>query len=139
MELKEVVQVSNFFQIGIYSIVERKESLRSGQKGFEIPNAMGFRWLKHSISTSDFKSHPETKTKVIYLIIFFNLKFLTDFFISGKRASAQTAEPGLHLESKGGKDAGRELEDIFIYLKRSWIEVNKVNLWIIIVVFYLIK
>jgi hypothetical protein len=43
MELKEVVQVSNFFQIGIYSIVERKESLRSGQKGFEIPNAMGFR------------------------------------------------------------------------------------------------
>jgi hypothetical protein len=33
-------------------------------KGLKIPNAMGIRCQKHPISTSDFKSHPETKAKV---------------------------------------------------------------------------
>ncbi len=69
-------------------------------KGFEILNAMSFRWQKHLISTSDFKSQKPV-AKVIYLIM--NLMFLTDFLISGKQVPAQTSEPGLHLESKAGR------------------------------------
>jgi hypothetical protein len=71
-------------------------------KDFKIPKCNEFPLTKTN-STSDFKSHPEAK--VSYLIIFMNLKFLTDFLISGNQVPARTSEPGLHLEYKAGKDA----------------------------------
>jgi hypothetical protein len=51
----------------------------------------------------------KTVAKVIYLIIFKNLMFLTGFLISGMQVPAQTTEtePGLHLVSKAGRDVCR--------------------------------
>jgi hypothetical protein len=59
---------------------------------------------KHSISTSDFKSHPETSGGG-KLFDHFHVSHVSHRFpISGKQVPAQTTEPGLHLKSKNRKD-----------------------------------